>query len=119
MRIYSNTNLTVMERIHLWKTTRYPLNNPFGWNRNDMIFKVGSAHKGEISFIGTNMYTRPPVGFITQFVWEYPDKQIGVCSLDLKKYDMFRFGKLYQQSIQLPEDVKEGDLVYVDKSKIT
>lgn len=107
-----------MERIHLWKNIRFPSIHPFSSNRNDIVFKVGSASKNDISFIRTNMYTKPPVGFITQFIWEYPDTQIGVCSLDLKAYDMLGFGKLYQKSIQLPEVVNEGDLVYVDVSKL-
>ena len=115
MRIYSNKHLTVVQRIALWKQYEYPR---MGYDKEDIVYKVDHLTENDISFFRTNMYSLPPIGFVTQFVWEYPDKQIGVCSLDLKPYDMFGFGKLYQKAVQLPEAVNEGDLVYIDISKL-
>lgn len=115
MRIYSNKHLTVVERLELWKMVCFPR---IGWKRHEIVFKVNSVSDNELAFNATNIYTMPPVGFVTQFVWEYPDKQIGVCNLDLKSYDICKFDKLYQQAIRLPEDVVEGDLVYVDTKQL-
>lgn len=99
----------------MWKNFHFPR---IGWKQHDIVFKIGEVSNRELSFIRTNMYTIPPVGFVTQFVWEYPDKQIGVCNLDLKPYDIYRFDRLYQQAIRLPENIQEGDLVYVDTKQL-
>ena len=115
MRIYSNKHLTVAKRLELWRIFHFPT---VSQSRNDIVFKIDHVSNSGVSFFRTNRYTSPPIGFITEFVWEYPDKQIGVCSLDLKKYDMYRFDKVYQTAIQLPDGVVEGDLVYVDTKKL-
>jgi hypothetical protein len=115
MRIYSNKHLTVIQRIALWKQTDFPR---IGYDKKDTVYKVSDVSENRISFFRTNMYNLPPVGFVAQFVWEYPDRQIGVCKLDLKTYDLCGFDKFYQRAIQLPEGVSHGDLLYVDNNKI-
>lgn len=115
MRIYSNKHLAVVHRIALWKEFQFPR---IGYDIEDIVYKIDHVTEKEISFFRTNMYSLPPVGFVTQFVWEYPDKQIGVCKLDLKTYDLCRFDKIYQNAVQLPEGVSHGDLVYVDTKQI-
>lgn len=115
MRIYSNKHLTVFERLGVWRTFHFP---SAGQSRNDIVFKVDGVSKNGVTFVRTNKYTFPPLGFVTQFVWEYPDKQIGICSLDLKQYDVYGFDRLYQHAIQLPDGVVKGDLVYVDTTKL-
>ena len=115
MRIYSNKHLTVIQRIALWKQIDFPR---IGYDKKDTVYKVSDVSENRISFFRTNMYNLPPVGFIAQFVWEYPDRQIGVCKLDLKTYDLRRFAKTYQRAIQLHHGVSHGDLVYVDTKQI-
>ena len=115
MKIYSNKHLSVVERLRLWRMFEFPR---IGLNHNDAVFKVIGLSKNELSFVNANRYTMPPLGFVTQFVWEHPDKQIGVTSLDLKTYDLCGYGRLYQKALQIPEDIKEGDLVYVDTKKL-
>jgi hypothetical protein len=83
-----------------------------------MIYKVDEIYNNYISFIRSNKFVPPPIDFITQFAWEYPDKQIGVCSLDLQFYDICRFDRYYRDAIKLPVNVKSDDLVYVDTSKL-
>ena len=115
MRIYSNKHLTVVQRIALWKQYEHPR---IGYDKEDIVYKVDHLTENDISFFRTNMYSLPPIGFVTQFVWEHPDRQIGICKLDLKTYDLRRFSRIYQNAVQLPDGVTHGDLVYVDTKKI-
>lgn len=107
--------MSVIQRLEIWKFFKFPR---IGYNKNEILYKIDNISNDEISFYRTNMYTLPPVGFVTQFVWEYPDKQIGICNLDLKYYNIYRFDRLYQHAIRLPEGLQEGDLVYVDTKQL-
>lgn len=118
MRIYSNKHLTAIERIHLWEHSKSHIIHPFFQSSADMIYKIDNVNHNYISFIRSNQFVPPPIDFITQFVWEYPDKQVGVCSLDLRVYDICKFDKMYRDAIKLPEGVSVDDLVYVDTTKL-
>ena len=81
-----------------------------------MVYKVDNVTNRSISFVRSTQFVPPPIDFITQFVWEYPDKQIGL--YDLEVYDIYKSGRYYRDAIKLPEGVKYDDLVYVDTTKL-
>ena len=115
MRIYSNKTLSPALCKEVLRKIEFPR---IGFDKDDMVYKV-DEHADCISFFRTNMYTKAPVGFITEFVSEYPDnKQVKVSKLDLKTYDMCRFSRLYPKAIHLPTTLSHGDLVYVDTKKL-
>ena len=116
MRIYSNKHLTVIERLHLWENARSHIIHPFFQKSAEMVYKVDNVNNRSISFVRSNQFVPVPIDFITQFVWEYPDKQIGV--YDLQFYHIYKFDRTYRDAIKLPEGVKYDDLVYVDTTKL-
>ena len=116
MRIYSNKHLTVIERLHLWENARSHIIHPFFQKSAEMVYKVDNVNNRSISFVRSNHFAPVPIDFITQFVWEYPDKQIGV--YDLHFYNIYKFDRAYRDAIKLPEGVKYDDLVYVDTTKL-
>ena len=118
MRIYSNKHLTVVERLHLWENMHSHIIHPFFQNSAEMVYKIDTVNHNYVSFIRSNQFVPPPIDFITQFAWEYPDKQIGLCNLDLRIYDVCKFDKIYRDAMKLPEGVAVDDLVYVDTTKL-
>lgn len=118
MRIYSNKYLSVPLRLDLWKNWHAHIIYPAV--RSDIIYKVDEVHKNDITFVPNHTHRVPPVDFMTEFVWEYPDKQIGVSMLDLKYYNIYQMDRrIYKSAIRLPMNVQTDDLVYVDTSKIS
>ena len=115
MHIYSNKQLTPDLCKALSRMVEFPR---IGFDKGDMVYKV-DVNTGCISFFRTNMYTKAPVNFSPEFVWEYNDnRQVKVSKLDLKTYDMCGFGKIYKNAIQFPTGLSHGDLVYVDTNKL-
>ena len=115
MRIYSNKQLTRVLCDELLRMVEFPR---MGFDKGDMVYKV-DLNTSCISFFRTNMYTKAPVNFSPEFVWEYNDnRQVKVSKLDLKTYDMCGFGKIYKNAIQFPTGLSHGDLVYVDTNKL-
>uniref|UniRef100_A0A6C0IFW9 Uncharacterized protein n=1 Tax=viral metagenome TaxID=1070528 RepID=A0A6C0IFW9_9ZZZZ len=115
MRIYSNKELSPSLCVALSRMVEFPR---IGFTKDDMVYRV-DVNTDCISFFKTNMYTKAPIGFSPEFVSDYNDyRQVKVCALDLKTYDMCGFGKIYTNAIQLPKDLSNGDLVYVDTKKL-
>jgi hypothetical protein len=45
-------------------------------------------------------------------MWEYPDKQIGVCSLDLDAWNVQDEELFFDSAMHLPTTVLCGDIIY-------
>ena len=115
MRIYSNKQLTPVLCDALSRTVEFPR---MGFTKDDMVYKV-DENTDCISFFKTNMYTKAPIGFSPEFVYDYNDyRQVTVSKSDLKTYDLCGFGQIYKNAIQLPTGLSHGDLVYVDTKKL-
>jgi hypothetical protein len=107
MRLYSNIRMSVIDRIHSWKSI------------HPNVYTVQNVYDDikTISLQKPHFYASLPFDLRAKYMWEYPDKQVPT-PMDLQAWNLNHDGFYYDNAIFLPADVQKGDMIYCNFTEL-